>query len=889
MFRRSRSSGLHGLARLASHRISALFGVALLTVLAISALTTTTRTASAAPHSAAQTAAQDTSAGPIPIPAPDHSGTGISGWSAKRPPLSTIWTSQVSPTNALPDYPRPQQTRSLWSNLDGTWEFAPGTAGQNPPLGQTLPQRILVPYPVQSALSGVMLNETYMWYHRTITVPTAWNIAGQGNRDVHGQRLLLHFGAVDYQSTIYVNGQQVGTHSGGYDAFTVDVTDALKRDRTGAVTGTQDLLVGVYAPVDGGDQPIGKQRNNPGGIFYTASSGIWQTVWMEPASLAHIERLDMTPNLTDNTLRLTVQAPAAPGMVVQATAYDGSTVVSTATGTTGSEIAIAVPTPKLWSPDNPFLYGLDVQVFDNSNPHHLVLVDRVGSYFGMRSIAIGNVNGTLRILLNGKFTFQDGTLDQGFWPDGIYTAPTNDALKSDLVTQKNLGFNAVRKHIKVEPDRWYYDADTLGLLVWQDMPSMNTGVNPDPAAQNEFINELHQMVNQHRSFPSVVTWVDMNEGWGEFNPAGVATLVKGWDSSRLVDNMSGWNCCGYDGGNGDVIDNHTYIGPGSPSPSTTRAAFDGEFGGLGLKVPGHMWFGDGFAYEMEPDAATLTSRYVQLAQALIPCEVRCGVSGAIYTQPYDVEGELNGLLTYDRRVLKVDAAQVRAANLAVIAASSQVQNPPTPKPGTPGLTGVGFWPFDTVNGTTTPDMSGFGHDGTLVNGPVPTAGENGQALQFNGNGQYVDTGASILDTTGDYTVAAWAKLDSYGAFATIVSQDSTAGHSEFFLQYSGADNKWAFSSVGNRALGTTPQLGVWTHLVGVRDTVHSQLRLYINGQLAGTTAYCPGATATGHTVIGRGQYGNNPVDYWRGAIDQVHVYDRALSDTEIQQLYASTN
>ena len=828
-------------------------------------------------------------AAPIPIPAPDRSGTGLSGWAAKIPRLTTPWTSQVSATNALPEYPRPQMTRGQWRNLNGVWQFAAGTAGENPPVGQSLAERVLVPYPIESALSGIMRHEDHMWYSRTLTVPTDWSIGQKGCRISACQRLLLHFGAVDYQTAIYVNGQQVGTHTGGYDSFTVDVTDALNRDIKGRPTGNQEILVGVYAPVDGGNQPIGKQRLNPGGIFYTASSGIWQTVWMEPAARAHVERLDMTPNLSDNTLRLTVQAPAAAGQMVQATAYDGATVLGTVTGTVGSEIAIPVPSPKLWSPDHPYLYGLDVQLLDASNIYHPARLDEVGSYFGMRSISIGKVNGITRMLLNGKFTFQMGSLDQGFWPDGVYTAPTDEALKSDLVAEKNLGFNTVRKHIKVEPDRWFYDADKLGMLVWQDMPAMATGRNPDPAAQNEFITELHRMVDLHKSFASVVAWVDMNEGWGEFDPAGVANLVKGWDPSRLVDNMSGWNCCGYDGGNGDVIDNHTYVGPGNPSPSNTRAAFDGEYGGLGLKVPGHDWSPNGFGYEMENSSQQLTDRYVQLANALIPCEVTCGLSGAIYTQPTDVEDENNGLLTYDRQVTKVDVAKVRAANLAVIAASDQVQNPPAPNPGTPGLTGVGYWPFDTVNGTTTPDASGNGHDATLVNGPTPTTGESGSALHFNGSNQYVDTGSSILDTSGDYSVSAWVKLDSAGgAFATAVSQDSDKGSSEFFLQYSGADGKFAFSSVGNRALApSAPQTGVWYHLVGVRDTVKQELRLYVNGQLAGTTGYCPGAKAAGHTIIGRGQYNNNLVDFWRGDLDQVHVYDRALSAAEVQELYST--
>ncbi|MFL6076133.1 MAG: glycoside hydrolase family 2 protein, partial [Mycobacteriales bacterium] len=339
---------------------------------------------------------------------------GTGGWTPKTPPLTTPWTSKVT-THPLPEYPRPQLTRPRWQNLNGVWQFAAATgADQPPPVGRDLAERILVPYPVESALSGIMRHEQRMWYRRTFTVPPSWRV-GTG-----ADRLLLHFGAVDHQATIWVNGVQVGSHQGGYDAFTVDVTAALHGH------GPQELVVGAYDPTDGGDQPVGKQRNDPGGIFYTPTSGIWQTVWMEPTPALHIDRLDTTPDLVTNTLRLTVQASGAAGAgaTVEATASAGGHVVGRATGRPGAEIRVPVPHATLWSPDHPFLYDLTVRLRSDRG------TDQVGSYFGMRSIGLATGrDGMLRPVLNGRFVFQVGTLDQGFWPDGIYTAPTDDALR----------------------------------------------------------------------------------------------------------------------------------------------------------------------------------------------------------------------------------------------------------------------------------------------------------------------------------------------------------------------------------------------------------------------------------------------------------------------------
>ncbi len=840
----------------------------------------------------------------------------VAGWAPKTPPLTTAWTNKVSADNPLPEYPRPALTRARWQNLNGVWQFAagagPDAAGEAPPVGRDLAERILVPYPVESALSGIKRPVGRMWYRRTFTVPDGWQVG-------RGARLLLHFQAVDYEATVYVNGRLTATHKGGFDAFSIDVTDAL----TGS--GPQELVVGVHDQTDAASQAVGKQRPDPGGIFYTSSSGIWQTVWMEPVAPAHVDRLDATPDLPENALRLTVVAAGATGYIAEAIAYAGEQEIGRVTGAPGTELRLPVPNPHLWTPDDPYLYTLKVRLSDPGNSvggdgsgthsagddsgggdgagHDSVgngvaggdvvgskAIDEVGSYFGMRSISLGDGrDGKTRMLLNGRFVMQVGTLDQGFWPDGLYTAPTDEALRSDLEAHKQLGFNMVRKHAKVEPDRWYYWADKLGLLVWQDMPAMFGGQTPADGARYQFESELRALVDAHRGYPSIVMWVPFNEGWGEYEPKRVADLVKSWDPSRLVNVDSGVNCCASipDDGEGDVYDNHTYVGPGGPVQQGKRASVDGEFGGLGLTVDGHLYDpAKAFANELEPDAATFTRRYVELSDRLLATEKRCGLSGSVYTQISDVENEINGLYTYDRAVLKADAASVRKANRALIDASVSVEDEPISyPPGTAGLDGVSFYRFDEGNGTVTRDAVG-GHEATLVGGPAWTGGHAGPAPVFNGSNQFVDTGTSIVDTTGNYSVSAWVKIDRLGSFATAVSQDGDP-HSAFYLQYSAVDNRFAFGDAGVRALGPTPAVGQWYHLTGVRDAANGTMTLYVDGAKAGVTSVCLGEKAAGHTVIGRAMYNGGPVDFWPGTIDEVHIFDRALSVAEVGQLYSA--
>ncbi len=559
--------------------------------------------------------------------------------------LSTKWADEVGPKNAHPEYPRPQLTRDAWQNLNGEWQFAAAKSGDKPPVGKQLGEKILVPYPVESQLSGIERHEDRMWYRRTFTVPKGWKVGD-------GKRLQLNFGAVDWQSEVYVNGKKVADHKGGYDKFSADITDALKPGRT------QELIVGVYDPTDaqgGENPPVGKQRLDPSGIWYTPSSGIWQTVWMEPVAADHAADLKITPDVEAG--KATVEAKGVrDGVPVTATAYDGKRRVATASGVTGAPLTLKIDKAHLWSPDDPFLYNLKVNVGKDS----------VGSYFGMRSISVEKVNGTPRTLLNGKPVFMMATLDQGFWPDGLHTAPTDEALAYDLKMHKQMGFNSVRKHIKVEPDRWFYWADKLGLMVWQDMPAMSAA--PDAAARAEYEREMKTMIDQHSSHPSVVMWVTFNEGWGQYDVGRIAEQAKAWDPTRLVNNMSGLNL-GADGGTGDIMDEHGYPSPAlPPHPDGKRALVSGEYGGLGLAVPGHAWAVQQSYVDVDP--AKYTDDYLaRLAEVhKLACQ---GSNGAVYTQISDVEGELNGLMTYDRKIVKPDVKRVKAAQDALIRDASQ--------------------------------------------------------------------------------------------------------------------------------------------------------------------------------------------------------------------------
>jgi hypothetical protein len=563
-------------------------------------------------------------------------GTELFGWSLQQAPLMTPWAEKVNPAAPLPEYPRPQMVRSDWLNLNGLWQYQPGSAGESVPAGQTLSGEILVPFPVESAISGVMQHSERLWYRRTFEVPAAWQ----------GRRILLHFGAVDWESEVYVNGTSVGVHKGGYDPFSYDITSYLKS------SGPQELIVRVYDPTNSQAIACGKQDLNPSGIWYTAVTGIWQTVWLEPVPEAHLEKIRITPDVDNQLVRIQgLVSGSSQGLTVEAIAYAGTEPAGQVSGAAGEELKLRLRNPRLWSPDDPYLYDLKVRVKRGAE-----VLDEVQSYFGMRKIAIGKVNGVQRLLLNGKFVFQIGPLDQGWWPDGLYTAPTDEALKWDLDMMKTFGFNMVRKHVKIEPARWYYWADRLGLLVWQDMPSMRMDSSAEQRTQFEW--ELEQMVDELGNHPSIILWVVFNEGWGQYDTVRLTQKVMAQDPSRLVSCASGWT----DYPVGHLIDKHSYPAPGGVAPTDTRASVCGEFGGIGMRVPGHMWNPNSWGYTMVSTGEELAQLYDAYLQQLAGLRDEVGLSAGVYTQITDVEVEINGLITYDRKVVKADAAAIRRSN-----------------------------------------------------------------------------------------------------------------------------------------------------------------------------------------------------------------------------------
>jgi hypothetical protein len=562
---------------------------------------------------------------------------GAETWRLAPGPLMTPWAAEVSPTNALPEYPRPQMVRTQWQNLNGLWDYAILPGALKWP--DRYEGKILVPYPVESALSGVMrpLDEkSTLWYRRTFAVPADWS----------GQRVVLRFGAVDWQTRVYVNGHAVGEHQGGYDAFAFDITEALRNEPS------QELVVAVADPTEG-DQPRGKQSRKPEGIFYSACSGIWQTVWLEPVPAQGITELKIIPDPDTGTVRLRVLTRTlGEGLQVEATASAEGRQAGQVTGAANTPLVLPLQSPRrLWSPQDPFLYSLEVAVKSEGRT-----VDAVRSYFGLRSTGLRrDERGVVRLALNGEFLFELGALDQGFWPDGIYTAPTDEALRHDIGFLKAAGFNLARKHVKVEPDRWYYWCDKLGLLVWQDMPSGN---NNTAESRTRFEAEFQRMIGQLRNHPCIVTWVLFNEGWGQFDTERLSRALKEADPTRLVDNASGWT----DKHVGDLSDAHSYPIPDSPPPEGSRALVIGEFGGLGLSVPGHQWSSETWSYQMLPDEPALEGWYYYLLQEVWSQRESRGLSAAIYTQTTDVETECNGLLTYDRRLAKIPATRLAAMN-----------------------------------------------------------------------------------------------------------------------------------------------------------------------------------------------------------------------------------
>lgn len=580
---------------------------------------------------------------------------GMAQWQPAGDRIRTAWSEEIDPQNVLPEYPRPQMVRSEWKNLNGLWNYAIRPLGEQP---AAFDGEILVPFAVESSLSGVgerLGSKNELWYERTFEISPKWN----------GKRILLHFGAVDWKADVWVNGISVGSHTGGYTPFSFDITAALAK-------GENTLRVRVWDPTDEGYQPRGKQVNKPNGIWYTPVSGIWQTVWLEAVPQQYIREVRTTPDLDRKTFRVEVPVcNAQPGDLVEVTLYDGGAEVASARALNGATVELTLADPKCWSPDSPFLYDMKVALLRNGRR-----IDAVESYAAMRKFStLRDKNGIVRLALNNKPLFQFGPLDQGWWPDGLYTAPTDEALAFDVIKTKELGYNMIRKHVKVEPARWYYHCDKAGMIVWQDMPngdqgpqwqmhSYFTGEERHRSAESEacYRKEWKEIIDYLYSFPSIGVWVPFNEAWGQFKGPEIAEWTKAYDPSRLVNPASGGNHYL----TGDILDLHHYPQPKMTLLDTNRATVLGEYGGIGLVIPDHVWVKnrDNWGYTRFNSPKEVTDEYARYADELLRL-IGCGFAAAVYTQTTDVEVEVNGLMTYDRKVVKVEEERIREINRTI--------------------------------------------------------------------------------------------------------------------------------------------------------------------------------------------------------------------------------
>ncbi|GGF30911.1 beta-galactosidase [Echinicola rosea] len=571
--------------------------------------------------------------------------------------MKTRWTDQVDEDNTWSGYPRPQLQRDKWTNLNGSWEYAIHPRESVQP--DQFKGKVLVPFPIESTLSGVKKtvgSANYLWYRRNLSIDLSET----------AQRTLLHFGAVDWETVVYINGEKVGEHRGGYDAFSFDISAYIH-------DGENELLVRVWDPTDEGMQARGKQVSDPKGIWYTPVTGIWQTVWLEQVPEDYIKSLYITPDIDHNTVKIAADLSALSNdHVIEIKAFSGGNEVAQrsvaiAEKSVHFSTSIRLEDMVLWSPDRPHLYDLQISLSAANG----TTTDEVKSYFGMRKVSLGkDGNGYTRILLNNEPLFQFGLLDQGWWPDGLYTAPTEEAMVNDIKMTKEMGFNMLRKHVKVEPARFYYHCDQMGMLVWQDMPS--GFIQAEKETQHvkhdaqldwqrplesavQFEKELKAMIDNLYNFLSILVWVPLNEGWGQYETEKLATWTKQYDPTRLVDAPSGWA----DRKVGDMIDVHLYPGPGMEMSEENRASVLGEFGGLGLPVEEHLWWNKrNWGYLTYEDKAVYEKEFQGIIKNLEGL-ISWGLSAAIYTQTTDVEGEVNGLMTYDREVVKLDPSKVK--------------------------------------------------------------------------------------------------------------------------------------------------------------------------------------------------------------------------------------
>ena len=577
-------------------------------------------------------------------------------WQPAGDKIKTEWSETVNPKQVLPEYPRPQMVRGEWSNLNGEWEYAIRAKGGVEPTAYD--GNILVPFAVESSLSGVQKivgADNELWYKRTFDIPSSWK----------NKNIILNFGAVDWKADVFVNDILIGSHKGGYTPFSFDITPYLKGQKG------QKLTVRVWDPSDAGFQPRGKQVAKPEGIWYTPVTGIWQTVWLEPVASNHITAIKAIPDVDNSVVGVTVStSESSVTDIVEVKISDkNNKVVATAQGVQGQEMRLMVKDAELWSPENPYLYDMKVTLLGKQK-------DEVKSYTAFRKISVQkDAAGIYRMCLNNKPLFQYGPLDQGWWPDGLYTAPTDEALLYDIKKTKDWGFNMIRKHVKVEPARWYYHCDREGILVWQDMPSGDMGNQWGPREYNagtdknrtqesisNFYTEWKEIMNLCMSNPSVVVWVPFNEAWGQFDTEKVVAWTEAYDPSRLVNPASGGNhrACG------DILDLHNYPGPEMYLADPMRVNVLGEYGGIGLALDGHLWWNNrNWGYIQFKSSDEVTAEYVKYAKELKTL-VKKGFSAAVYTQTTDVEGEVNGLMTYDRKVIKINEDAVRKINKEVI-------------------------------------------------------------------------------------------------------------------------------------------------------------------------------------------------------------------------------
>ena len=577
-------------------------------------------------------------------------------WQPAGDKIKTEWSETVNPKQVLPEYPRPQMVRGEWSNLNGEWEYAIRAKGGVEPTAYD--GNILVPFAVESSLSGVQKivgADNELWYKRTFDIPSSWK----------NKNIILNFGAVDWKADVFVNDILIGSLKGGYTPFSFDITPYLKGQKG------QKLTVRVWDPSDAGFQPRGKQVAKPEGIWYTPVTGIWQTVWLEPVASNHITAIKAIPDVDNSVVGVTVStSESSVTDIVEVKISDkNNKVVATAQGVQGQEMRLQVKDAELWAPENPYLYDMKVTLLGKQK-------DEVKSYTAFRKISVQkDAAGIYRMCLNNKPLFQYGPLDQGWWPDGLYTAPTDEALLYDIKKTKDWGFNMIRKHVKVEPARWYYHCDREGILVWQDMPSGDMGNQWGPREYNagtdknrtqesisNFYTEWKEIMNLCMSNPSVVVWVPFNDAWGQFDTEKVVAWTEAYDPSRLVNPASGGNhrACG------DILDLHNYPGPEMYLADPMRVNVLGEYGGIGLALDGHLWWNNrNWGYIQFKSSDEVTAEYVKYAKELKTL-VKKGFSAAVYTQTTDVEGEVNGLMTYDRKVIKINEDAVRKINKEVI-------------------------------------------------------------------------------------------------------------------------------------------------------------------------------------------------------------------------------